>query len=839
MSALAIPAMSLVVLVGVSGSGKSTFAAQKFGPHETLSSDAFRALVSNDQNDQGATEAAFDALRYVAAKRLEAGLLTVIDATNVQPAARKSFVDLAKAHDVLPVAIVLDVPAGIAVDRNATRPDRDFGAHVVRRQHDQLRRSLRFLGKEGFRRIHVLDSVEAIADAEIVREPLLTDRRGELGPFDAIGDVHGCRSELETLLAQLGYEVIRDAEGRAVDARHPGGRRAIFLGDLVDRGPDVPGVLRLAMGMVRAGNALAVPGNHEEKLLRALDGKNPALSHGLAESLTQLAAETAEFREEVRAFCRELVSHLILDEGRLVVAHAGLKESYHGRASGRVRAFALYGDTTGESDEFGLPVRLPWAEGYRGSAVVLYGHTPTPQVTWVNNTACLDTGCVFGGELSAMRYPEREVVSVPAEQVWFEPVRPLQPPPPPEREAGVLRIDDVLGAHIVETTTHGRIGVRAENAAGALEVMSRWAIDPRWLLYLPPTMSPPATSSLPGYLEHPNEAFSAYRSDGLTHLIAEEKHMGSRAIVLAAKDPERFGAPAGWRGVVHTRTGRRFFSAAFEAEVLDRVHAALDASGIFAELETDWVLLDAEIVPWSVKAGDLIRDLYASVGAAATSALPAAVTALESASDRGIDVSALADRTRRRAANAAAYRDAYRRYASDADVQIAPFQVLASEGRTHLANDHSWHLALADRQVAADPRLFRSTARRLVDLGDETSIADAVTWWEELTAAGGEGIVVKPHAGVVRAARGLVQPGIKVRGREYLRIIYGPDYTEESHLARLRDRSLGHKRSMAAREYALGLEALDRVVRREPLWRVHQAVFAILAMESEPVDPRL
>lgn len=839
MTRLGIPAMSLVVLVGVSGSGKSTFAAAKFGPHETLSSDAFRALVSNDQNDQSATEAAFDALRYVAAKRLEAGLLTVIDATNVQPAARKSFVDLAKAHDVLPVAIVLDVPAAVAVGRNAERPDRDFGSHVVRRQHDQLRRSLRFLGKEGFRRIHVLDSVDAIADAEIVREPLLTDRRDERGPFDAIGDVHGCRAELETLLDRLGYQVLRDSDGRAVDARHPDGRRAIFLGDLVDRGPDVPGVLRLAMGMVRAGNALAVPGNHEEKLLRALDGKSPAMTHGLAESLTQLAAETPEFREEVRAFCRELVSHLILDEGRLVVAHAGLKEAYHGRASGRVRAFALYGDTTGESDEFGLPVRLPWAEDYRGSAVVLYGHTPTPQVTWVNNTACLDTGCVFGGELSAMRYPEREVVSVPAEQVWFEPVRPLQPPPPEEREAGVLRIDDVLGAHIVETTTHGRIGVRAENAAGALEVMARWAIDPRWLLHLPPTMSPPATSSIPGYLEHPHEAFSAYRSEGVGSVIAEEKHMGSRAIVLAARNPDRFGAPPGWRGIIHTRTGRRFFSAAVEAEVLEGVHAALDASGILAELESDWVLLDAEIVPWSVKAGDLIRDLYASVGAAATAALPAAVAALESAAGRGVDVSELLDRTQRRAANSFAYQDAYRRYAADDEVQIAPFQVLASEAHTYATQDHSWHLAIADRLVAADPVLFRTTARRMVDLSNEDSVADAVAWWEELTAAGGEGIVVKPHANLVRAARGLVLPGIKVRGREYLRIIYGPDYTEESHLARLRDRSLGHKRSMAAREYSLGLEALERVVRREPLWRVHQAVFAILAMESEPVDPRL
>ena len=215
----------------------------------------------------------------------------------------------------------------------------------------------------------------------------------------------------------------------------------MFLGDLVDRGPDSPGVLRLVMGMVAAGQALAVPGNHENKLIRALSGKNVQVSHGLAETLSQLAGEDDEFRRQVGEFCRGLVSHLVLDGGRLVVAHAGLKEAYHGRASGRVRSFALYGDTTGETDEYGLPVRYPWAADYRGRAMVLYGHTPVPEPDWVNNTLCLDTGCVFGGRLTALRYPEREIVSVPAERVWYEP--PSRWPPRtrralPSRPGGTL-----------------------------------------------------------------------------------------------------------------------------------------------------------------------------------------------------------------------------------------------------------------------------------------------------------------------------------------------------------------------------------------------------------------
>jgi polynucleotide kinase-phosphatase len=851
MTHLPIPDMSLVVLVGASGSGKSTFAAAHFGPFETLSSDFFRGLVSNDENDQAATAAAFEALRFVAAKRLDAGLLTVIDATNVQPESRRSLVALAREHDVLPVAIVLDVPQGVCVERNADRTDRTFGASVVKRQHDQLRRSLKHLGKEGFRRVHILSGLDEIEAAEFVREPLLTDRRGESGPFDAIGDIHGCRSELEALLSKLGYDIARDALGRPIDAVHPEGRRAIFLGDLVDRGPDAPGVLRLAMGMVAAGHALAVPGNHEAKLVRALEGKKVQTSHGLAETLAQLSNETEEFRQEVLRFCRDLVSHLVLDEGRLVVAHAGLIEKYQGRASGRVRAFALYGDTTGETDEYGLPVRLPWADEYRGKATVLYGHVPALEAEWINGTMCLDTGCVFGGKLSALRYPEKDVVDVPAEKVWYEPVVPLgardargdSSEGAVTRDPMLLKIEDVLGKQIIETRAFGKVGIREDNAAGALEVMSRFATDPRRLVYLPPTMSPPHVSARPGILEHPAEAFGAFRREGIEHVICEEKHMGSRAVVLLTRDPSRFGAPEGWRGAVHTRTGRPFFDEETTAEFLSRLDRAADRAGLWKELSTSWLLFDAELLPWSLKADAMIREQYASVAAAATSALPAAAHALQTAVDRGVNVAELLTRTRRRASNAEAYRDAYRRYSQPVSgldgVQLAPFQLLASEGVSHLGQEHIWHLAIADRLADADAALIRRTRSVEVDLASPESEAAATAWWEELTAAGGEGMVVKPAVGLARGTRALAQPGIKVRGAEYLRIIYGPDYLDPENLARLRDRDVGHKRSMALREYALGVEAVERFVAEEPLWRVHQAVFGVLAMESEPVDPRL
>ncbi|AHH94239.1 polynucleotide kinase-phosphatase [Kutzneria albida] len=832
MSRLGIPQLALVALVGVSGSGKSTFAARHFRATEVISSDHCRGLVSDDPNDQSATKDAFDVLHYIAGKRLAAGRLTVVDATNVQREGRAQLVALAREHDVLPVAIVLDMPEGLCLRRNAERPDRDFGAHVLRRQRADLHKSLRHLEKEGFRRVHVLRSPEEVAETVLVREPLLNDRRADTGPFDVIGDVHGCRAELEQLLAELGYLVERDAEGRPVGAAHPRGRRALFVGDLVDRGPDTPGVLRLVMGMVAAGTAMCVCGNHEQKLVRALRGKKVTVAHGLAESLAQLSAESAEFRKLAEQFCYDLVSHYVLDGGKLVVAHAGLPERFQGRASGRVRSFALYGESTGETDEYGLPVRYPWANDYRGAAAVVYGHTPVLDAEWVNNTICLDTGCVFGGRLTALRYPERELVSVAAQQVWYEPVRPLQPVNP-VRPDDELNLTDVLGKRVVETAEHGRITVRAENAAAALEVMSRFAIEPGSLLYLPPTMAPTATSQRADVLEHPEEAFAGYLAAGVREVICEEKHMGSRAVLLVRRDG----------GAVHTRTGRAFFDQRLTDQVLARLQAAISAAGLWSELATDWLLLDAELLPWSAKAEPLIREQYAAVGAAASAALPAALDMLRAAADRGVDVTDLLQRNESRANNADAFRAAYRRYCWPTDglrgMRVAPFQVLASEGRTYHDRPHSWHLDLLNRLSTADPEFVATTDNLLVDTGNPDSVAAGVRWWSELTEDGGEGMVVKPMANLVRGKRGVVQPGVKVRGREYLRIIYGPDYTEPANLDRLRKRNLGTKRSLALREYMLGIEGLRRLTSGEPLWRVHECVFAVLALESEPVDPRL
>jgi protein phosphatase len=381
-------------------------------------------------------------------------------------------------------------------------------------------------------------------------------------------------------------------------------------------------------------------------------------------------------------------------------------------------------------------------------------------------------------------------VSVPAARVYHPPAKPFPvsapsgpaswgpagPGDPARREPDVLDIGDVSGSRVIETGYLPRIGLREAHAAAALEVMSRFALDPRWLLYLPPTMSPVATSTVEGLLEHPEQAFTAYRSDGVPDVLCEEKHMGSRAVLLICRTPKaaeaRFGIPVpaapaapasraapaapaaqaspGTCGAIWTRTGRPFFPAALTADLTDRIRAAVEQAGLFRELDTGWLLLDAELLPWNLKAGQLLRDQYAATGAAARASLPAAVAALEQARARALPTDSpalpeLLDRTRARMTNADAFIAAYLRYCWSTDglsgVRAAPFQLLASEGAVHHERPHSWHLEIADRLAAAAPDLIATTRRLAVDTSDPASVATATRWWEDLTAAGGEGMV--------------------------------------------------------------------------------------------------
>jgi protein phosphatase len=857
-----VPELCLVILIGTSGSGKSTFARKHFKSTEVLSSDYCRGLISDDENDQAATPDAFEVLGFIAAKRLRAGKLTVVDATNVQADSRKPLVELAREYHCIPVAIVLNLPERICQDRNKNRPDRTFGNHVIHQQNDQLRRSLRGLEREGFRHVFILSSEEEIEGVTIERQPLWNNRKHEHGPFDIIGDIHGCFEELEQLLTKMDYRISRTGKtGRddQFEVIPPDGRKAVFLGDLVDRGPGTPDVLKLVMSMVANDSALCVPGNHDVKLMRKLKGRDVKITHGLAESLEQLEKESPQFKRDTADFLDGLVSHYVLDDGNLVVSHAGMKESYQGRGSGKVRDFALFGETTGETDEYGLPIRYNWASEYRGRAHVVYGHTPVPQPEWINKTINIDTGCVFGGKLTALRYPEKEFVQVDANRQYYAPAKPFMPTEEHtadsvettidvQRAGDILNITDVTGKRIIQTSLHGNITIREENSVSALEVMSRFAANPNWLVYLPPTMSPSDTSSQLDLLEHPAEAFAYYQKHGVRQLICEEKHMGSRSVVIVCRNSEaakkRFKVTDGNIGICHTRTGRSFFqSASLEAEFLEYICRVLSDTNFWERFKTDWVILDCELMPWSAKAQELLKDQYAAVGVASDVALSATISALKLAQTAGRNCGDLLARHEERLQLARQFADSYRRYCwpvnSLNDMKLAPFHLLATEGAVHTDKSHSWHMDELSKLTESGAPLLVATRHKYIDSTDTKSVASGIDWWHELTANGGEGMVVKPLEFIAKEPKGLLQPAIKCRGREYLRIIYGPEYTLPRNLERLRHRKLATKRSLALREFALGVESLERFVKHEPLYRVHECVFGVLALESEPVDPRL
>jgi len=568
--------------------------------------------------------------------------------------------------------------------------------------------------------------------------------------------------------------------------------------------------------------------------------------------MAELETISTEEQQEVNSWLKSLISHYVLDDGKLVVAHAGLREELQGRSSGYVRSFALYGETTGEIDEFGFPVRYEWANEYRGKAMVVYGHTPVLEAEWLNNTIDIDTGCVFGGKLTALRYPEQELVSVDAAKVYCESVKPLDADinsnSIQQQQDDVLNIVDVTGKRLISTKLERKITIREDQSIAALEIMSRFAVNPKWLIYLPPTMSPVATSKLADFLEHPAEAFAYYQQSNISQVICEEKHMGSRVIVILCRDEtvaeKRFGIRDEGIGVCYTRTGRKFFNQTkVEAELLNRLNEALEKSNFWSNLDTDWVCLDCELMPWSVKAQELLKQQYAPVGVAAKQGINTAVNVLQQASNRGIEVGNLLTRYQHKAELPDKYIQAYRQYCwtvdSIDDLKLAPFHILATEGQTHVNQPHDWHMGKIASFCEVENKMLLATKYKIVDLNNQAEIDSATNWWLEMTNSGGEGMVVKPIDFINHQGNRLIQPAVKCRGAEYLRIIYGLEYTLPEHLKRLKQRGLGKKRSLALREFALGVESLDKFVKRAPLRQVHECVFGVLALESEPVDPRL
>ncbi|MDQ6792125.1 MAG: CBS domain-containing protein [Candidatus Dormibacteraeota bacterium] len=411
---IALPEQALVVLVGPAGAGKSTFARAHFKATEVVSSDACRALVADDESDQSATAPAFEILHLIARLRLRRRRLTVVDAVNARPPDRRPLLELAQQEDCAAVALVLDLPEGVCVARDAGRTGRRVGRRAIHAQAEQIRRSLEGLSGEGFAQVHLLNAA-AVDEATFERVPLAVNRRGERAPFDLIGDVHGCSEELDRLLGALGYLPPPGGDRGTGAWSHPGGRRAVFVGDLAGLGPDTPGVLRRVMAMTEAKHAICVRGDQDEALRLALTvGAEPG--HDLVAALDELGKDP-DLAARAAAFLEGLPSHYVLERGALVVAHAGIKGAMQSRDSPRIRRFTLLGEEAATTDHPGQPPDLEWARTYRGRALVVFGHMPVEQPSWRGRTIDIDTGCVFGGRLTALRYPELELVSVDAAKV--------------------------------------------------------------------------------------------------------------------------------------------------------------------------------------------------------------------------------------------------------------------------------------------------------------------------------------------------------------------------------------------------------------------------------------
>ncbi len=825
-----LPDFCIVLLVGPAGQGRTQFAHDHFAPHEILSTADFQQMIFGEAPGQGSI--AREALHYILEKRLQHRQLTVLDANMLGQKDRTACRQLSRKYHVPVVAFVFDFEDAVA--REWAGPE--VSSQQLQVQMALLREEGRGLSNEKVRSIWTFQNPGNWKNLDMERVTLPNNQKQETGAFDIIGDVHGCLSELHQLLEELGYGK------EAGKWQHPQNRRVVFVGDLVDRGPQSLAVVDLAREMIQQGAAFLVPGNHDNKLKRWLAGRNVKVQHGLQTTVAELESKEKSYHEELKSFFDQLPPYLELDEGNLVVAHAGIKNSMIGRLDSEIEAFCLYGETTGETDEFGLPIRHNWAGEYDGEALVVYGHTPIPEPLWQGNTLNIDTGCVFGGKLTALRYPERKLISVDALQEYAPPKRPLPsniPDLSPTEGTDLIDYARLAGRNLISTRLGYYITLREESTSATHEALALFGAHPGWLVYLPFDFSPTKISSRSDFPEHTRSAFAYYKKKGLDECLLHVGGRGKQVAVVLCRNKktarERFGITREGIGRMFTGKGQLALPdhPQQEAELLEELRKSLDAAGWWENNKSDWVVLEAELEGPQAAVWGGYADEHRHIAQQAETGLAASLVAVEQARANGLPVDGLHQQLLVRQQRAAAY--AAEAAQLDRPWRVRLWHLLAWEGNVGHQQPHTWHLDQLERMASSAGRWEIPPFRR-VDLISESDIRAANTWFEEQVAAGEGGAIVKPGAFLVDGGTDVLQPGLKVRAPGLFRLVHGPEY--ESEWPALQNRRLKDKRLRVIRQFALAYEGLNRFVEQEATIQVYECIFTALSLDAVDIDPR-
>lgn len=851
---------AIVLLIGPSNSGKTTLlqslvASSQLLETEIISSDYYRQLVadvdfidfsavSKDDEDivyeeyQRISEQAFNVLHTIVEARSKLNKVSIIDATNLRSFERAIYFEIAKRHHVPVLALILNTPKDQLLARDSLR-ENPRGHKRVLQQLNTFKYELKTINKEPFAKVYTVKD----EDVEIVREPNKLYLEIEDG-FDIIGDIHGCYDEMLVLLKELGYKQQGDVYV------HPAGRRLISVGDIMSRGPKSIETMQFWLKQIEAGLSYMTDSNHGWKIARWLDGQNVTLNYG--DELVEQEFSTYEKEhgeEQTQAlknrFAKMLFnaqSHYILTKNKItkaVVTHAGIKDHYIGKQSKHISDFCRYGDIQ-QTDSSSKPIRGDWFTQHKTSELIIWGHDVKLQPFKANRTINIDQGAVFGGELTAFQYPEQTFISVNSYANYAgtldNPILEAK-----NKRFSPPNVTQFINGFTVHTSNDEQITIPKENALAAMDTFSHYTLPLEQVIYIPPTMSPtPQTSALPDYLEHPVEAFNYYKKNGITKMIAEKKHMGSRAVIFIAKnkDVAKELINSDSLGYITTRTGRAFFEQEQQQRIVELIHAELIAKNYFEQFNTSFVIMDAEILPWNLKAQRLIDQQYETV---AENALMDRHKLMEKLHiTEHVDVTSWLEEYKHKYKNAAKFDAVFKNYCWSTNelsgIQIAPFHILAHSSSTNFHQPHSWHMQM-NELLAENSSLFIATEYRLIE--SEQDEQEIINWWQNMTEDGHEGIVVKPIDFLAYHKGKLLQPAIKVRGREYLRIIYGMDYTNEAFMKKLKQRNPSRKMKNALLEFKLGLEGISRFVSLESSTRVHECALATLALESDPIDPRL